>query len=197
MKFEVDERVLKQEPKGRFAPSLKGCAEVSVAREFLAALRLTSSEERENALGKLFPNGGYAAHSSSGEPRKPHSNTLTHALHKTKLDKMPASRVRQQADRGMNPGNVLVHLGDLEVSEAARECGGGIGGGGRWRVERRFQEEGYKVKTVRGMRRRRESERVERMGRGRDEESDVEEEEEEEEEVEEEEWKPAKRVRRG
>jgi len=146
----VDERVLKSEPKGKFAPSLGNSAEAATARTFLAALR----DEDPIVLHSLFPNGGYPIHtkSSNGAP-KPHHNTLTYLMHKLKISKMPASRIRQQADRGMNAGNVLVHMGDLEVAEQAREEGGGVGGGGRFRVLEGWRSEGHVEKIKRGLRR--------------------------------------------
>lgn len=202
----VDERVLKSEPKGRFAPSLAGAAEAGAAKAFLKALK----EEDLIVLDQLFRNGGYAVHSplrpdaGGHHAPKPHANTLTHLLHKLKLDKMPASRIRQQASRGMNAGNVLVHMGDLEVSEQAREEGGGVGGGGKFRLQEGWRSEGHVEKIRAGLKRslkRRAVEEGEEEGEGEKEEGS-EGKGEDEEEVDGDgdgEWRPAramKRVRR-
>jgi len=188
----VDERVLKSEPKGRFAPSLAGSHEAATARTFLTALR----DDDTITLDTFFPNGGYAHHpphhpSTLPPSAWPHHNTLTYLMHKLKISKMPASRIRQQTDRGMNAGNVLVHMGDLEMSEQAREEGGGVGGGGRFRLQEWWRSEGHIEKIKKGLKASRK--RV-RGGEGKEEEEEEEKEDERGESVgeEEEEWRPAR-----
>lgn len=144
--MEVDERVLRQEPKGRFAPSLAGTHEAVLAGRFFEAVRAGDERVLCSLLKGVYPYPGKAGERTNAEVRaQQHKHTLTYALHATKLNSSPASRIRQQASRPMNAGNVLVHMGDLEVSESARQWGGGVGGGGMARIEG--------ARTVRGKRR--------------------------------------------
>jgi len=123
VRFQVDERVIDTEPRGRFAPSFVGegnvgRAEADVAKRFIKALTAPSQAA---ALIALFPNGGYPIYASYPlGGRKPHARTLVAAMTTVKNAAIPQSKIKMFTERGLKRSHLLVNLGDLEVSEVAK-----------------------------------------------------------------------------
>jgi len=123
VRFQLDERIIPTEPRGRFTPSFAsegstGRAEANVAKRFTNAL---TAPDQAAALLALFPSGGYPVHSAYPPGgRKPHSRTLVAAMTTAKNAAIPQSKIKMFTDRGLKRSHLLVNLGDLEVNEVAR-----------------------------------------------------------------------------
>jgi len=123
VRFQLDERVIPTEPRGRFTPSFAaevsvGRAEATVAKRFINAL---NAPNQSSALHALFPNRGYPVHTSYPlGGRKPHSRTLVAAMTTVRNASIPQSKIKMFTERGLKRSHLLVNLGDLEVSEVAK-----------------------------------------------------------------------------
>lgn len=113
-KFNVrlDTRVLINEPKQHFAPSLADCVESRIAADFLKSCK----DER------MFQEwSSYPIHSQfrDGE-QKPYDRTLCYQMNVRKNASRPRAQAAILTNRSKGSANILTNQGDLEIIIAAR-----------------------------------------------------------------------------
>ncbi|KAF2491943.1 hypothetical protein BU16DRAFT_529340 [Lophium mytilinum] len=112
LEIAVDDRRLRNEPKGKFLASLGNSIEGGIAHKFI-------EDCRNGQLDHEYPDYPIHGYYRHGEP-KPHVHTLTYALNKGKTETRPPAQIRQFEERGLSSSHILVHMGDLEKFVKAR-----------------------------------------------------------------------------
>ncbi|KAF2241189.1 hypothetical protein BU26DRAFT_586333 [Trematosphaeria pertusa] len=105
---DVDMRQLSGEPKGKFAATLAGHPECSIAEDFV-------KWAKDGQLRELEGFENYPRHNDYRGQPKPHEDTLTYHMHHQKARARPPAQIRQFEERGYTPTHLLVNHGNLEV----------------------------------------------------------------------------------